>query len=184
MSQMSTATVTDPIPFAATQDFEQIYREYAPLVYRTAWGVLGSREDAQDVLQKIFLRLLLREFPPDLQKNPKAYLRRAAVNESLNTLKARRRGPAPLDDSERLVDIPASLPDVHFDDDLHERLYAAIGLLSPAAAEVLILRYMHNKSTAEIGRMLGVSRTVIGVRLFRSRARLKKLLKGTSGEKS
>jgi RNA polymerase sigma-70 factor (ECF subfamily) len=184
MSQMSTATVPEPIQFAAAYDFEQIYREFAPLVYRTAWGVLGSREDAQDVLQRIFLRLLRRESPPDLQKNPKAYLRRAAVNESLNTLKMRRRGPVDFDDLERLAGIPASSPDGQFDDDMHERLYAAIGQLSPEAAEILILRYMYNTSTADIGRMLGVSRTVIGVRLFRSRARLKILLKGTSGEKS
>src|SRR5205809_770734 len=96
MSQMSTAT-KQPMQFPVTYDFEQIYREYAPLIYRTAWGVLGNPEDAQDVLQMIFVRLLRREFPPDLQKNPKAYLRRAAVNQSLNILKARRRGPVLLD---------------------------------------------------------------------------------------
>ena len=44
----------------------EIFREYAPLVYRTAWGVLGSREDAEDVLQTIFLKLLRRECPAGL----------------------------------------------------------------------------------------------------------------------
>ena len=49
--------------------------------------------DADDILQTIFLRLLRRECPPDLGRNPKSYLYRAAVNLSLDTLKARRRQP-------------------------------------------------------------------------------------------
>src|ERR1051326_8224361 len=97
---MSIITMRGPTESTAG-NFERIYRELAPLVYRTAWGVLGSREDAEDVLQTVFLRLLRREYPPDLQKNPKAYLYRAAVNLSLDILKARRRGPVLLfDDGE------------------------------------------------------------------------------------
>jgi len=38
---------------------------------------------------------------------------------------------------------------------------------------------MHNKSLAEIARELGVSRAVVAVRLFRSRARLKALFRDT-----
>jgi len=173
---MSTVTVPDPIPLSVSEGFEQIYRDHAPLVYRTVWGVLGSREDAEDVLQAIFLRLLRREFPPDLQRNPKAYLYRAAVNESLNILRARRRQPVLLDDAGRF-EAPAVSSSSAFGEEMHQRLHEAITRLSPEAAEVLILRYMHSKSTAEIGKMLGVSRTVIGVRLFRARARLKKLLR-------
>lgn len=37
---MSTITMRDPIK-STTAEFERIYRELAPLVYRTAWGVLG-----------------------------------------------------------------------------------------------------------------------------------------------
>ena len=73
------------------QELEQIFREHYQLVYRTAYRVTGSAEDAEDVLQTIFLRLLRREFPPDLKKNPKAYLYRAAVNSSLDTIRSRQR---------------------------------------------------------------------------------------------
>lgn len=180
---MSAVTVSDPIK--PSPALEPIYREYAPLVYRTAWGVLGSRDDAEDVLQTIFVKLLRREFPPDLQKNPKAYLYRAAVNASLDILKARRRRPIVLMDDAETLEGVASPSDSSFDEQLYQRLYEAIARLSPEAAEVLILHYMHNKSTADIAKMLGVSRTVIAVRLFRSRARLRKLLRiSDSGEKS
>jgi RNA polymerase sigma factor (sigma-70 family) len=66
------------------------------------------------------------------------------------------------------------------DDELHSRLYAAIAELNPEAAQTLVLRYIHNYSDAEIAKMLGTSRTVIAVRLFRSRARLRKILRRKS----
>ena len=180
---MSPVAAPQPTIVPSADEFGQIYREHAPLVYRTAWGVLGSREDAEDVLQSVFLKLLRREYPPDLQKNPKAYLYKAAVTVSLDLLKARRRRPVLVDDIERLQ-ISAPAEGARFDEALHERLYEAIAQLSAEAAEILVLRYMQNKSVAEIASGLGVSRTVIAVRLFRSRARLKALLRGPSEKQS
>jgi len=37
------------------QRYEDIFRDCAQLVYRTAYGVTGSYEDAEDVLQQSFL---------------------------------------------------------------------------------------------------------------------------------
>ena len=48
--------------------------------------------------------------------------------------------------------------------------------IAPDAAHILILRYAHNFSDAEIAKLLGLSRTTVAVRLFRSRARLRKLM--------
>jgi RNA polymerase sigma-70 factor (ECF subfamily) len=172
---MSTATVTDPIQSPAPEDFDCVYREYAPLVYRTAWGVLGCREDAEDVLQTVFVKLLRREFVPDLQKNPKAYLYRAAVNLSIDLLREKRMRPALLVDAERIEKTaPAGQSEIN--EDLYLRLYEAIGRLSPSSAEVILLHHMQNKTTAEIGKALGISRTHVAVRLFRARTRLRKLL--------
>lgn len=173
---MAPIAVPKPVNASLVGELEQIYREYAPLVYRTAWGVLGSREDAEDVLQTVFLGLLRRESPPDLQKNPKAYLYRAAVTVSLDVLKARRRRPVLVGDADRL-DIPATHHSASFDEDMYERLYDAIAQLTVDAAGVVVLRYMQNKSLTEIASELGVSRTAVAVRLFRARARLRALLR-------
>jgi RNA polymerase sigma-70 factor (ECF subfamily) len=172
---MSTITVPQPKSPTAAGEFERIFQEHSRLIYRTAFGVTGSPEDAEDILQTIFLRLLRREFPPDLQKNPRAYLYRAAVNLSLDTVRAKRRH-VQVETTDRLEELagPASSPG----EELHARLYAAIAELNPEAAHTLVLRYVHNYSDAEIAKMLGTSRTVIAVRLFRSRARLRRLLSG------
>jgi|SRR6185295_6141654 len=179
---MSTITVQDRSETLSSPDFERIFRDHGALVYRTAYAVMGNREDADDILQMLFLRLIRREFPPGLAKNPAGYLYRAAVNLSLDTLKIRRRRPRRTDDPET-VEVPAP-SDVGFDDAMHERLYEAIAQLNPEAAEVLILRYVHNTSDAKIAKMLGVSRTTVAVRLHRTRARLKKLIQNLLGENS
>src|SRR5689334_21928830 len=71
-------------------EVDVLFRQHSRLVYRTACVVTGNREDAEDVLQTIFLRLA-RAVPTALYKNPAGYLYRAAVNISLNKIRLRRR---------------------------------------------------------------------------------------------
>ena len=160
---------------------EDIFREHSRLVYRTAYSVTGSAQDAEDIVQNLFLQLLRRGFPPDFGKNPKGYLYRAAVNLALNVVKSRRRH-APVDDPAAL-ELAAAVPsEPHLFDramDLQQRLVAAMAQLKPRAVEMLVLRYEHNCSEAEIGRLLGTSRGVVAVTLFRARARLKKLIRAS-----
>ena len=179
---MPTVIVPNPKGRTISPDFEEIYREHSPFVYRTAKGILGNSHDAEDVLQSIFLGLIQRELPPDLTRNPRAYLYRAAVNRSLDMIEARRRRHALMGDAAQFGD--SASVDSTFEEELHKRLYEAIAQLGSASAEILILRYVHNLSDAEIAKMIGTSRGVIAVRLFRSRARLRKLLRGPLGDKS
>ena len=178
---MSIATAAAPSGLPVTQEFEDLFNEHAQLVYRTAYGVTGSHEDAEDALQTIFLRLIRRELPPELTRNPKAYLYRAAVNHSLDTIRSRRRHV--LVDAAGLPELAA--PDAESaDDERHRQLYRAIAELKPEAAQVVILRYVHGKSDADIARLLGVTRGTIALRLFRSRAKLRTLLRGRMGDGS
>ena len=158
--------------------FETIFKAHAQLMYRTAYGVLGTHHDAEDVVQTIFLKLIRQEFPPDLERNPEAYLYRAAVNASLSTIRDRRREV--LVENWQKFEIPD--PFDSDDHDRHRRLYEAIAELKPEAAQIVILRYMHNKSDSEIARMFGVSRGAIALKLFRSRMKLRKLLRKTLGD--
>jgi RNA polymerase sigma-70 factor (ECF subfamily) len=167
-------------PFA--REFEEIFQEHYVLVYRTAYGVTGRVEDAEDVVQTIFLRLLQRERPRDFLKNPRGYLYRAAVNLSLTIVQTRRRRALTEESEDLATSIPARVSSRA--EELHRQLYEAIAQLKPKAAAIVILRYLHNCSDAEIAKMLGTSRGVIAVTLYRTRAHLKKLLSASLGEES
>jgi RNA polymerase sigma factor (sigma-70 family) len=175
---MSRTAVRSAIGGTLAQDFEEIFREHSGLVYRTAFSVTGSRHDAEDVLQTIFLRLLQRNLPSDFYKNPKGYLYRAAVNVALITIRTRKRQriDAVIEDVDSIALPYAPVAD----EDRKQRLVRAISELHPKAVEMLILRYEHDYSDAEIAKMLGRSRGTIAVTLYRARARLKKLLGETA----
>ena len=160
------------------EDLEDAFREHSRLVYRTAYSVTASAQDAEDVVQTLFLQLLRRGLPPAFKENPKGYLYRAAINLSLNALKSRRRQATAVDPDK--LEVAVNGPDERgavAKDELQGRLIDAIATLNPRAVEMLILRYEHDTSEAEIGRLLGTSRAVVAVTLFRARARLKKLLR-------
>jgi hypothetical protein len=70
-------TMATVLPSQMTKPYEDLYRQHARMVYRTAYGITGSHEDAEDVLQTIFLALVRREVPQNFAKNPEAYLHRS-----------------------------------------------------------------------------------------------------------
>jgi RNA polymerase sigma factor (sigma-70 family) len=163
---------------ALPEDLEQLFLEHSRLAYRTAFAITGSRHDAEDVLQSIFVRLLQRGLPSDARPHPERYLYRAAVNLSLNVLRNRKRRR--LVDDVALLEIPAAQGDAGDDareHDEYERLTKAMTHLKPRALEILLLYYKHGDSTAQIAERLGTSQSAIAVTLFRIRARLRGLLR-------
>jgi RNA polymerase sigma-70 factor (ECF subfamily) len=171
---MSTVT-TSQVTGRTAQELEQMFREHYQFVYRTAYGLTGNSEDAEDILQNIFAGLVRREFPPDLLRNPKAYFYRAAFNLSMNVIRDRKRRPSAEDD-EAISRIPARSEAGEVEEQLDRSLHEAIAALSPGAAQVVLLRYLHDHSIADIAKLLGTTRSTVAVTLFRARARLKKLL--------
>jgi RNA polymerase sigma factor (sigma-70 family) len=158
-------------------DLEGVFRQHYRTVYRTAYGVTGSTQDAEDVAQTVFLRLLHGQASREW-KNPAAYLYRAAVNESLTLIRARKRQALNADAERAAVSSETPPPDGQRD--IHHRLYEAVAELGRKAAEILILRYVHDYSDAQIATLLGTSRGTIAVSLYRSRARLRKLMSASS----
>jgi RNA polymerase sigma-70 factor, ECF subfamily len=172
---MSTFAVPKVEDRVVGQELEQMFREHYSMLYRTAYSILHNPSDAEEVPQAIFLRLTRRGIPPDLKGNAKRYLHRAAVNQSLDMIRSRKR---------RQLEGPFELPDAPVDnsgsillEETHRRLADALAELHPDAVQILILRYVHEYSDAEIAKLLGVSRGTMAMRLFRSRARLKKLMR-------
>jgi len=167
---------------ALLQEFESLYRDHASFVYRTAFRITRNAEESEDILQTIFLRLMRRECSRDFLRLPRAYLYRAAVNAALDALQLRRNRSEFTD----IHEIKARLHDTDSSskEKLDQLLHKAIAELDPTSAEMVILRYMHNFSDAEIAKMLGKSRGVVVVTLYRTRVRLKKLIRQSQGDES
>ena len=140
----------------------------------------GNAADAEDVLQQVFLRLLRRGSTAEPLENQESYLRRAAINLSLDTIRNRQEARAvPLDDA------PAMGSGRQQDQsELRDSLRRALATLSPRAAEIFALRYFEGYKNQEIARMLGLSQVQVAVLLFRTRKQLQSEIQSPSAIRS
>src|SRR5687768_5451986 len=93
---------------ALSADFETFFQDHHQLVFRTAYAITRHRQDAEDVLQSVFVNVLQRGLTADVRQHPERYLHRAAVNASLNVLRSRKRRR--LVDGLDVQELPASGP--------------------------------------------------------------------------
>lgn len=175
-----------PATGEALLDLREIFEQHHAQIFRTAYRITGSGPDAEDVLQTVFLRLLRREDDVELAPNAAArYLHRAAVNASLDLLRARKRA--------RAVDVeevgPAAFVQPESEGpesrsrarEIAAWLRRAVSRLSPRSAEIFTLRYLEGYGNREIAEMLGTSQTAVAVTLHRTRNRLGKELRPLVG---
>ena len=142
-------------------------RQYGPAVYRLAFARTGSRADAEDVMQEVFVRLLKAK--PDFtdREHAKAWLLRVAANCANDLFRAPwRRREEPL--SEML-----SAPEGPEPGGVVEAVLA----LPPKYRTAVHLYYYEDLSVAEIAAILGKSEGAVKSRLFRARALLREWMK-------
>jgi RNA polymerase sigma-70 factor, ECF subfamily len=168
-------------PFRVVKDppgeLETLFRAHNGRIFRTAHRITGSTEDAEDVLQTVFLRLAKSHESYDLAKNPEAYLSRAAINASLDLMRSRGRARSVgLDDVEpAALESPFRNPEAqHADRELQTLIREAVGRLGKTAAEMFVLRYYEGRDNQEIAALMSTSPMVVGVVLHRARAKLRK----------
>ncbi len=161
---------------AAQVGIEQIFAAHHERVFRAAYRITGNAEDAEDVLQTVFLRLLRQGWRPDAVSSLPTYLHRAAVNAALDVLRARRtQKQTPLEDVEGVLSQgPAA--------QLRLELRAALAQLNPKSAELFALRYFEGYANPEIAELLGQTSASVAVALHRIREQLKELLSSSAGD--
>ena len=145
-------------------DHAQIFRDYRDDVYRLAVCYTRSREEAEDVCQTVFLKLL--EQKNIASGKEKQWLMKVAANECRNLLRSLWwRTTVPMEDT-----ISVEPPQVN------ETLLAVLSL-EPKYRFVVYLHYYEMLSTDEIGKLLHITRSAVTTRLSRARAMLKSKLK-------
>jgi RNA polymerase sigma-70 factor (ECF subfamily) len=161
-------------PNLSEADLERIFREHHALVFRAAYRVTGNADDAEDVLQTVFLRMLKRA-PGAEPGNMASFLHRAAVNAALDLVRTRQNvRSVPLDELEPVLSEPAHRsPDrIQHSSEIREWLRGALARLNPRIAEMFMLRFFDGKDNPEIARLLKTTPGTVAVTLSRTRDRL------------
>jgi RNA polymerase sigma-70 factor, ECF subfamily len=158
-------------------EFERVFRENYAGVYRAAYRITGNAEDAEDVLQTVFLRMWKRDAAQEPVENLSSFLYRSAINAALDVVRShRRKRDLPLEELEPvLADPPHRRPDrAHAASEIREWLRHAVARLNPREAQMFILRFFEGKDNPEIARLLDTTPGTVAVTLSRTRSRLEK----------
>jgi RNA polymerase sigma-70 factor (ECF subfamily) len=154
--------------------FEAIVRSTQGTLLRTAARVLGSREEALDVLQDAYLHAYdaLSAGTFNGRCRVSSWLYRVVVNASLDALRARRRRPTlPLPEIEPEIDAGRGDARVAL-----AELAKMLDLLPEEQRAALVLRELEGLSNAEVAEVLETSEGAIEQRLIRARATLRRRL--------
>lgn len=160
------------------RELESLFLAHNDQILRTAYRVTGSATDAEDVLQTIFMRLMVNQDDRGLQGNPGGYLRRAAVNASLDLIRNRSHvHVASLDalDREQSPVSPDAGPEqAHANRELQRLVRQAVARLGERVGAMFALRYFEGYKNSEIAELFGTSQLVVAVSLHRARTRLRR----------
>ncbi len=146
-------------------------------LFRAAWALCGSREDAEDLVQETYARVLAR---PRLLRSDDdlGYLIRVLRNTFLTSLRTASRRPStvPLpDDRDILIDRSAADPQAAVE---ARELYAAIAQLPDGFRDALVAVDVVGLSYEEAARLLGAPEATIATRVYRARQRIVRALGG------
>jgi len=153
----------------------QALTKHVDRLYRAAWALCGSREDAEDLVQETFVRVLAR--PRVLRGDDELYyLMRVLRNTFLTGRRTASRRPvtvATLEDVVAADTKPMGQPDRALE--VHE-LYATIAGLPEDFRLALVAVDVLGLSYREAARALGTREATITTRLFRARKQIAKRL--------
>jgi RNA polymerase sigma-70 factor (ECF subfamily) len=139
------------------------------MVFRAAYRILGHADDAEDVVQEVFLAAHRLRRTRAVRSWP-GLLRRLAACRALDRLRQRR--PLRPLDGLCLPGGEAGPEAVAIGHELAERLRAALAALPEREAAVFCLRYFEELSYQQIADALHVSPGAVGVALHKARAKL------------
>ncbi len=142
-------------------DILTLYETHKQMVFRLALSYTKSIPDAEDICQAAFLKLLEHRHTVTPGKE-KAWLATVTANLCRDLLRARKAHPTDALEEH----IPFGSPE-------ESELFQAVMALGKKERTAVYLHYYEGYTTAEIGKILGVSRSAITTRLAQARKHLR-----------
>ncbi|MGY1855619.1 sigma-70 family RNA polymerase sigma factor [Modestobacter sp. SYSU DS0290] len=157
---------------AVHPDLESVFRDSYPRVVAVAARVLGSRDEAEDVAQEVFLSFSRSAVPA---AEAQGWLSVAAAHTALNLIRSgRRRAAREVTAAERETPVPDVADTVLARDD-SRRVRAALARLPRTQALALVLRHS-GLSYSEVAAALDLSPGSVGTTVRRAESALRKEL--------
>ncbi|HEV3353754.1 MAG TPA: sigma-70 family RNA polymerase sigma factor [Acidimicrobiales bacterium] len=157
--------------------WEEVARSHGRFLYTVAYRLTGNREDAQDLVQEVLLRVRrgLQTYEPGSMEG---WLSRIATNAFLDDVRRRKRRPEDLlpDDPDWVLPPTGAADEALAAEVLPDDIQAALRRLPEDFRAAVVLCDVVGLSYQEIGDSLGIPVGTVRSRIHRGRALLRQVL--------
>ena len=158
--------------------FAALAGRYRDTYVRFATRMLGSRADADDVLQSAFMRAYRKLGACREPEQFNAWLSRIVVNECRTFASRRQRRDRRFVDADDVLEQVLSDDRAAGEDDVIDEVHRALARLVPEQREAFLLKHVEELSYEEIAEVTGVGVSALKMRVKRACERLRELLEG------
>lgn len=180
MSEQTDEKIAEAVQGGDSQSFGFLVERYEGKLRRYARRFLLGYEDAEDLVQDVFLKAYTNIQSFDTSRSFNSWIYRIAHNEFINAIKKKGKEPMPFFDPDTLF--PHPLSNDHPEQDLKdtetkEMLDEFLGQLDAKYREPLVLYYYEDMDYAGIGDVMHIPQSTVGVRINRGKTQLQKVYK-------
>jgi RNA polymerase sigma-70 factor (ECF subfamily) len=175
-----------------TRAFQALVRQLKGRVYATAYRLMGSREDAEDQAQEVFIKVYRGIQDLDDPATVTAWIYRLTVNTCFDALRKQGRSPnttaaappsADRDEEPQVADPNVATPEeIALRRELHDCLEDVLQRLDPDERGVLVLRDVEDRPYQEIAETFAIGLGATKMRIHRARLAFQQLFERLCAE--
>ena len=150
---------------------ETVIEQNQDYLFRFAYFRIGNREEAEDILQDIFLKLFEKEFVIENDESMRMYLYRMVYNACTDWHRHKQQEPIPLEQVQVTDDEDQALQEEY------HRIWKMLSSLPPEQADVITMHLTDGLSFVEIAKVTETPETTIKSRFKSGIDKLRKRLK-------
>ncbi|MHB8442882.1 MAG: RNA polymerase sigma factor [Patescibacteria group bacterium] len=151
--------------------FEELVNRYKNSIYNFTLRYLSHREDTEDIVQNIFVKVYFKLDKYDEKKASfKTWIYRVSKNTIYNKFRER-----------KLLSLNFEITDTHKEEDAYERenlIQVALNKIGKKYRIVLLMYYMEGFSYIEISKILNLPLGTVKTRIRRAKGKIKNELDG------
>jgi len=157
--------------------FAELYRLYAPLVYRFIYSFVKSSELADDLRQEVFIKIWENRTALTEIQSFQAYLFSISRNHTLNVMKRAATNTAAMGFILNNYKEQSTPEDSLVTKEYFAYLNQVISTISPQSRAVFILCRQQHKTYEEVAELLGISRNAVKKHMVKSMMILREAVK-------
>ncbi len=176
MMQLYDIQLIDRILGGDTSGYAILVERHKDMAYTIAYRILGSREDAEEVVQDAFVKAF--NALPSFRRTAKfaTWLYRIIYNAAISKQRQKKHHWQPLEDNTRVM----SMADENEEDPEEKQRMLELAMMKlPEEERVLLtLYYIEDSTVDDIHQVMGISKANVKIKLYRARKKLQDLVMG------